>query len=248
MPVVPFIPLIVSGVQAAAARSSQQNLNAKPFDYIPPSPGERLANQFQKGTWKGLVSKYTGAPEPVLQKYGAMKTAQATADAMGAGAVPGGGRYAGETQATLANQQDPTAQGVNAATGQALHNWAMAGKIKQGQERQAFNAEIAKMQLAYKLNQMDAMRAANERTQAAVAAVGKAGMGALGNWLGNRTAPTPSTPSPTLPDIPHTELPQPTFGQSPLWGGQPNIGAGTTPSWTDWMSTAFGPTDFKRNY
>ncbi len=229
MPAVAFLPLIAAGVQTAAAQSAKDNTSTVPFMDISAGRKEKLANHLEKDTWNGLIQKYRGAPVHVLDTASQMRSGYPASEAMAQ--VPEGGAYSGAMMRAMDQGQDTNAQGVNANTGQALHAWALGGKMAQGQRRQQFNQSMDKMRLAYKLNQTQAMQAAQDRVNASLNQLGRETMSTLGSaW------PAPTTPS----VVPHDELSQPAFGE-PTYTWQKFAGARltggsspSTPYWGDW--------------
>ncbi len=186
----------------------------RPWVDVPKSPEERVANQLDKNTWRQLLTRYAGAPEPVLSTYGAMRSAYPTADALSEGGGPT--RYSGALESAIAANQDPLAKGVNAQTGWGLHNWAMQGKLASGARRQSYQNSIASMQMANKVHNaaLQAQYDAGQRAlwaQAGQSALGLAG-GLYGAY-GGGSAPTASS-------VPHIGLTPGSVTPSPYsWQG-----------------------------
>ena len=185
-----IIPLAMQAAQAVAAKNNRDAMYEVPFDQIPAGRGEKLINKADQAAWHQLIDQFNGSPVHVLSNMDEMRSGYGTSDALGATEGPSDPAYSGAYDRGAQAAQDATAKGVNANAGQAMHAWAMAGKIGSAQRRNEVQQAIDQMKLAYKMNNKATLQNATNAVNQSYAQLAKTGMGVLGDYLGGMGNPS----------------------------------------------------------
>ena len=209
---------LIGGALGAIYGSTLGGNQRPEFTMINKGPGELMAQRAVKDAWVGLAKRYDGSPVAVLPSKEALQSGYGTQDAYNRAATlagPGTSQaiVAAPSQRLALQDQATKAQGINTSTGNALHSWALAGKMRQAQATRDTINSVNNMRLAYQLQSKalaDQNRAETMAAWAKMAGSMGRGLGQMGG--GATTLDTTQDPNASQWQLPSGWQNDPTHG------------------------------------